>query len=303
MTWANTFQISHAHAVHCIALHSKHTNAELSGNQFTNQANSAVAQCVNVVSWLLRIVQANNFTQNRHQIAHLQCTIFCCICNIQTQALVQFITTNPRIIEPLEVKEHSLNHLTSIINCRQIAWTQSTINLNQRLVRTTRSILVQSFVNVFYIASINISKQFLNFASLWIAQSAQQSRCWHLAAAVNLYVNRAIRSRLKFHPSSTSWNDFCAVVITSRYCFSSEENTSRANQLANNHALRTVDNKRTALSHPWIFTEVNFLLFDHASCFICQFNRCVQWSFKCQVIFLGKLVSVFWLAKIVFAEL
>ena len=229
MAWANTFQISHTHTIHRVALHSKHTNTELSSNQFTNQANSAVAQCVNVVSWLLRIVQANNFTQNRHQIAHLQCAIFCCICNIQTQALVQFITTNPRIIKPLEVKEHSLNHLTSVINCRQIAWTQSTINLNQRLVCTTRSILIQSFVNVFYVASINISEQFLNFASLWIAQSAQQSRCRHLAAAVNFYVNRAIRSRLKFHPSSTSWNDFCAVVITSRYCFSSEENTSRAN--------------------------------------------------------------------------
>ena len=275
MTWANTFQISHAHAVHRVTLHSKHTNTELSGNQFTNQANSAVAQCVNVVSWLLRIVQANNFTQNRHQIAHLQCTIFCCICNIQTQALVQFITTNPRIIEPLEVKEHSLNHLTSVINRCQIAWTQSTINLNQRLVCTTRSILVQSFVNVFYVASINISEQFLNFASLWIAQSAQQSRCWHLAAAVNFYVNRAIRSRLKFHPSSTSWNDFCAVVITSRYRFSSEENTSRADQLANNHTLRTVDNECTALSHPWIFTKVNFLLFNYAGCLVCQFNCCV----------------------------
>ena len=275
MTWTNTFQISHAHAIHCVTLHSEHTNAELSGNQFTNQANSAVAQCVNVISWLLRIVQANNFTQNRHQITHLQCTIFCCICNIQTQALVQFITTNPRIIESLEVKEHSLNHLTSIINCRQITWTQSTINLNQRLVRTARSILVQSFVNVFYVASIDISEQFLNFASLWIAQSAQQSRCWHLAAAVNFYVNRAIRSRLKFHPSSTSWNDFCAVVITSRYCFSSKENTSRANQLANNHTLRTVDNECTALSHPWIFTKVNFLLFNYAGCLVCQFNCCV----------------------------
>ena len=275
MTWANAFQISHTHTIHRIALHSEHTNTELSSNQFTNQANSAVAQCVNVVSWLLRIVQANNFTQNRYQIAHLQRTIFCCISNIQTQALVQFITTNPRIIEPLEVKEHSLNHLTSIINCRQITWTQSTINLNQRLICTTRSILVQSLVNVFYVASINISEQFLNFASLWIAQSAQQSRCWYLAAAVNLYVNCAIRSRLKFHPSSTSWNDFCAVVITSRYRFSSEENTSRANQLANNHALRTVNNERTALGHPWIFTEVNFLLFNYASCFVRQFNCCV----------------------------
>ena len=130
MAWRNVFQICHAHPIHGVALHAQHTDAELAGNQFADQFNTPVAKRVDIVGWFLGIVKPDQFADDCHQIAHLECAVFSRVSHIQAQALVQFVTANSGIIEPLEIKEHPLNHLAGVINRRQIARPQAAVNLN-----------------------------------------------------------------------------------------------------------------------------------------------------------------------------
>ena len=135
-----------------------------------------------------------------------------------------------------------------------------------------------------------------------MTQSPQQCRHWQFTAAVNLDVNRAISRRFKLQPGTTTWDHLGTVIVTTSHGVSGKEHTGRADQLANHHALRTVDDKGAALSHPWIIAEVDFLLLDFTRDFVSQFNGCVQWRFKRQIVFLGKLVGGLWLVKMIAAE-
>ena len=84
LAWRNCLEVTHAHTIHCIALHPEHTNAELARHQLANQFHAAIAQRVDIISWLLGVVKANNFTQDTNQITHLQCAIFGRIGHINT---------------------------------------------------------------------------------------------------------------------------------------------------------------------------------------------------------------------------
>ena len=44
LAWRDVFKICHAHAVHCVTLHTEHTNAELARYQFAHQVDTAVAE-------------------------------------------------------------------------------------------------------------------------------------------------------------------------------------------------------------------------------------------------------------------
>ena len=62
----DVLHISHTHPVHGVALHSEHTDAELTGNQLADQLDAAITQGINVISWLLGIVEANDFADDGH---------------------------------------------------------------------------------------------------------------------------------------------------------------------------------------------------------------------------------------------
>ena len=82
----------------------------------------------------------------------------------------------------------------------------------------------------------------------------------------------------------------------------SEKDTARADQLRNNNALSTVDNKGAALSHPWIVAEVDFLLFDFTGYFVSEFNDCLEWSVKTNIVFAGIDFGGLWILEMVILE-
>ena len=101
-----------------------------------------------------------------------------------------------------------------------------------------------------------------------MTQSPQQCRHWQFATTVNLDINRAIWCCFKLQPGTATWDHLGTVIVTTSHGVSRKEHTGRADQLADHHALSTIDDKSTALGHPWIITEVDFLLFDFAGNFV-----------------------------------
>ena len=163
LAWANIFDIRHAHAIHGVSLHAKHTDTELTRDQLANELDATIAQGIDIVWRFLCVVEADDLTDDRNEVAHLEDTIFRCICNVETQALIDLEPSDTAIVKSLEIKEHTLNHLTSIVHRRQITWSQTAIRFDQRFVRATSSVFVECFGDVFNITSVNILKQSTNF--------------------------------------------------------------------------------------------------------------------------------------------
>ena len=62
----DVLHVGHTHPVHGVALHPEHTNTELTGNQLTDQLDTAITQRIDVISWLLGIVETNDLADDGH---------------------------------------------------------------------------------------------------------------------------------------------------------------------------------------------------------------------------------------------
>src|SRR6266849_4557408 len=97
------------------------------------------------------------------------------------------------------------------------------------------------------------------------AQRAQENRAQELALAVDAHVENVLRVVLELHPRPAIGNDFpqeVAAIIGAL-----EEDPRRAVQLADDHALRAVDDERAVLRHQRNIAVKNFLLLDVANGF------------------------------------
>ena len=64
------------------------------------------------------VVQTNHLADDCDEVRHLKDTVLGSIGNVHTETLIDFIASNAAIVKTLEVKEHSFNHLTSVVNRR-----------------------------------------------------------------------------------------------------------------------------------------------------------------------------------------
>src|SRR5690606_14329626 len=110
-------------------------------------------------------------------------------------------------------------------------------------------------------------------------------------------VNNTVCSGFKFKPCTTAWNKLRTVVITGRKTVGSKENTRRTDKLRNNDTFSTVDNKCSAVGHPRIITEVDFLFFYFTSYFVCQLYNGVKWSIESKVVFFCVDFRVLWVVE------
>ena len=93
-------------------------------------------------------------------------------------------------------------------------------------------------------------------------QRAQKNRAEEFALAVDADVENVLCVVFEFHPRSAIWNDFpeeVAAVVRGL-----EENTGRAMQLADDHALCAVNDERAVLRHQRDIAEEYFLFLDVA---------------------------------------
>ncbi len=107
----------------------------------------------------MAVIQTDNFANNRDQVTQLENTEFCRVWQVNTKALVQFITTDTAVVKAFEIKEHTLNHGARIINGRQITWTQAAVDFNQGFIGSTGWVFFESGIDIFDLTCINISKE------------------------------------------------------------------------------------------------------------------------------------------------
>ena len=135
-----------------------------------------------------------------------------------------------------------------------------------------------------------------------MAKSAKKRCDRKFASTIDLYEDRAVACSLKLKPCTTARDKFRTIVITTSSAISCKEYTRATNKLRYNNTLCTVNDKCTAVSHPWIITKVNLLLFYFTSYFVCQLNVYVKRRIKSKVIFLCLDFCNFWILERIFLE-
>ena len=100
-------------------------------------------------------------------------------------------------------------------------------------------------------------------ASALRPKSSQESRGEEFPFPVDPDVQDVFLIEFKFDPGSAVGNDFCQDKGPS--CIGFKEHAGRPMQLADDHALGAVDDKRSVFGHERDVAEVDFLLFDIAN--------------------------------------
>ena len=85
-----------------------------------------------------------------------------------------------------------------------------------------------------------------------------------------------MRVSLELKPSTSAGHDSSTVVALITDLLSVEIDTVTADQLRDDHPLRTVDYESAAVGHPGVFTQIKLLLFDLTGRPIYQLDVSVQ---------------------------
>ena len=112
------------------------------------------------------VIESDDFANNRNQVIDTENAIFGSIWHVKAKTLVDFKPANTAVIKAFVIKEHTLNHLTSVVDRRKVTWAELAIDLNQGLVWTVRGVFFEGCLDIFHVAGINISKRFFDVADL-----------------------------------------------------------------------------------------------------------------------------------------
>src|SRR5690606_11810600 len=120
--------------------------------------------------------------------------------------------------------------------------------------------------------------------------------------AVNFDVDGTVCGSFKLKPRTATRNKLRSVGVTGRKTVSGKEHAGTSNKLRNNHSLGAIDDKRSAIGHPWVVAEINLLFFDFAGNIVSQLGYSVKRGVKSKVVFFSVLFRVLWLLESVLTE-
>ncbi len=271
-------RVRHQHTVKNVALETKHTEAELALNQFTDQFHAAIAQRVDVVGRFLGVVETNNLFDNGDEIFHLKRAVRGVVWSIEAEALVHLIAANARRIIATIVKERVFDHRLGVFDGRKIAWAQTPVNLEKSGSLVVSRVFLKGGIDIADSAVVDILESFADFCVVGNPERTQESRDGDFAAAVDFDVDTAAGCGLELEPSTATWNYLRAVITFAVHFISSEENARRTDELRNDDTFGAVDNEGGAVGHPGIVTEVNILFLNLAGNLVGQLDLDVKRS-------------------------
>src|SRR5215207_10361918 len=114
-------------------------------DQLAHRADAAVAEVVDVVRLTKAIAEPDHLPDYLDQVFSRQDPAIWTspVALLTVQAFIQLIPTDPRQIVSSVIEEQVFQHRRRVVPRRRIAWPQSPVKLDQRLVFLTSRILFQ----------------------------------------------------------------------------------------------------------------------------------------------------------------
>ena len=244
------------HALLDDALHAQETDPEGVLDKLAIGADAAVAEVVDVVRAAEAVVQLDEvadddgdvFLRDRaldlgqleaHPVGH------------RPELLVELVAADAAEVVAAEVEEERLDELLGVVAGRRVTGSQLLVDLDERLHAGRGGVPLEGLADVAHLTRIDPAEEGLHLVVRLVAHGAQELRGLELALAVDLHVKLVAGRGLELQPGPAVGDDLGAVEPPARVGVLGRRvvDARGAHQLADDDALRAVDDEGAPLGH------------------------------------------------------
>ena len=294
-------RLLHAHALAHNALHAGQADTELVLDQLAHRADATVAEVVDIVGGVALFA-----VMQRHDVAHGGDDVLVgqrggVVVRVEAELLVRLVATDLRQVVALRVEEQAVQQRASGVDGRRLAGTEAAVQFDKRLFLGSGRVAVERAQHHFGVAQ-KLDDLFARFCQ---AQGAQKQRRRLLALTVDAHGQHVALVGLELKPRTAARDDLRVVdgLVGGLVALSREVDTRGTDQLADDNALGTVDDERTALRHKREVAHEDFLLLHLARLAVDVADFREKRRLVGDVLFLAHVNAVLRLAELVLAEL
>ena len=177
------------------------------------------------------------------------------------ELLRQLVAADRREVVALRIEEQALEQLAGIVDRDRLAWAQAVVDDLERFVRRIDFRIMRERRADALVAVEQLEDFFIRA----VAEGADEERDRHLARAVNADPDDVAGIRLELDPCAAVRDDRRVVELLARRVDGlAVVSTRRAHELADDDALRTIDDERARVRHAREIAHEDFLLLDLA---------------------------------------
>ena len=257
-----------AHALAHDALHTAHTDTELVGNELAHGADAAVAEVVDIVR-----LEARDSGSELEEIAQRGNDILIgkhgdVLGGIETELLVDLVATNASQVVALRVEQQALEQAAGSVDGRRLARTQATIDLDEGVLARQSGIALDGALH-----DVGVTE---HLDDLIVGRSDAESTQEHgrrlLALAVDGDHELIALIDLELEPRATRRDDLRLINLLAAIHLRAVVNARGTDQLRDDDALGTVDDKGALIGHHGEIAHEDQLLLDLTGLLIGQAN-------------------------------
>jgi len=265
-------RVADAHALAHHALHAQEPHAKLVLDELAHRLDAAIAKVVDVISVLDAIVHQDHAPYDADDVALGQRAVP--NGRIDADAPVQLVPPHPSQVVAAGAEEERFQIAAGIIQRGWIARAHLFVELFQCLHGIRRRVVGQSRLDVLVIGRVvHLGKELQELlvaplgdrgivrAVRHRAQRPKQHRHWNLALAIHLHREHVTSRRLELEPRAPIRDKLghAELAPSGAVLIHGKVGARRANQLANDYALSTVDDESAVLRHDRKIAHVDVL--------------------------------------------
>src|SRR4029079_12595036 len=185
----------------------------------------------------------------------------------RVQLLVELVAPDPTEVVAAEVEEQALDELAGVVAGGRITRAELLVDLDEGLGLGVGQVLVEGRSDVRVLdVDVDGGEQRSDLVVLLVADRAEQGRRRDLALAIDLDPELILAARLELEPGAAVRDDLGAEQHPTRggILGLAVIDARRADELAHDDALGSVDDERALVGHPRLVTHVDPLALDLA---------------------------------------
>ena len=180
--------------------------------------------------------------------------------NVEAELLVDLVATNASKVVALAVEVEAVEQRTCGVDGRRLARTLTTVDLDEGVLARGGNVTLERGAH-----DVGVAQEVHDLVvGLGISKGAQQHGCALTTLAVDLDDQVTVLVDLKLEPCATSGDELHVMNVYTVVLLGGEVHTRRTDELRDNHALGTVDDKGAALGHEREVAHEDELLLDLA---------------------------------------
>ena len=212
---------------------------------------------------------------------------------LPAELLRQLVAADHREVVALGIEEKAVEELLRIVDRRRLAGAQALVDLDERFLLGVRAVALQGRLD-----ALIVIEELGDRAVGAVTERAHEDRHGQLARAVDAHGNDIVRIRFQLNPRAAVRDDRRVVELLARRVDRlTVIGARRAHELADDDALRAVDDEGSCIGHERKIAHEDFLLLDLPRLTVDQAHVDAQGRRECNIPLLALVKLVLRLAE------